>query len=585
MRTDKYRLAWIVCLLLLAGFIANSISSYYVSRDNVRKTITDSSLPLTSDNIYSVIQRDLLQPVFISSMMANDAFLREWTIAGEQDVAPLQRYLSEIRREYETVTSFFVSEATRNYYYFGGILKQVDPDEYRDIWYFRVREMDEAFEINVDYDMANQDAMTIFVNYRVYDFDGNFIGATGTGLTVTRVNELIYEYQERFGREIFFVDRAGEIVLGPRSIARFGDIHNVPGLDAKADALLQDRLEDFSYRRNGETYFVNSRFVPELDWFLIVEQTENQLLAPLRETLFMNLGLALLITCIVAFVCISAIRRHQHSLESQNEELLFANRAIEAQKAQLQTSASELEQVNRSLAELNREKDDFLSIVAHDLRNPLNGVLGFSEEIRHRLPEGDAVVREYLEEIRTSGYHMLDLISDILNVSSIESFNGELQLNSANWNELVREACDLVAGQAARKHIELKVELDPVADTEVRTRSKWMGICFNNLLSNAIKYAPKSSTVHVRTGRGEQGWVFEVRDQGPGLRPDEINRVFDKFVRLSSKPTDGETSTGLGLYIVQKMCKRLNATVQVESEFGHGAVFRICHPEHLAETV
>lgn len=137
---SRYRLAWMVCLLLLIGFVANSISNYMVSRHNVRKTITESSLPLTSDNIYSVIQRDLLQPIFISSMMGNDAFLREWTIAGEKDIAPIQRYLNEIVREYNTVTSFFVSENTRNYYYAGGLLKQVSEDEPRDEWYFRVRD-------------------------------------------------------------------------------------------------------------------------------------------------------------------------------------------------------------------------------------------------------------------------------------------------------------------------------------------------------------------------------------------------------------------------------------------------------------
>jgi hypothetical protein len=211
----RYRLAWVVCLLLLAGFLANSISIYYVSRDNVRRTISDSSLPLTSDNIYSVIQRDLLRPIFISSMMANDAFLRDWTLAGEQDVGQMQRYLDEIRREYGTITSFFISESSRNYYYWGGVLKQVDPQEPRDVWYFRVRDMQEPFEINVDYDMANRDTMTIFVNYRVYDYNQNFIGAAGTGLTVNRVNQLIEEYEETLRAGDLFVDGEGRIVLSP----------------------------------------------------------------------------------------------------------------------------------------------------------------------------------------------------------------------------------------------------------------------------------------------------------------------------------------------------------------------------------
>lgn len=77
--------AWLLCGILLAGFLFNSISDYVVARENVRKTLTESTLPLTSDNVYSEIQRDLLRPVFIASLMANDTFLRDWAINGEQD--------------------------------------------------------------------------------------------------------------------------------------------------------------------------------------------------------------------------------------------------------------------------------------------------------------------------------------------------------------------------------------------------------------------------------------------------------------------------------------------------------------------
>ncbi|MGE9294806.1 MAG: cache domain-containing protein, partial [Puniceicoccales bacterium] len=183
---------------------------------------------MTSDNIYSEIQQDLLRPIFISSMMANDAFLRDWALSGEKNVDQIKRFLEEIRREYDTVTSFFVSEETRNYYYGGGILKQVNQDEPRDVWYFRVSEMDQPFEINVDVDMANKDALTIFVNYRVYDYEQNYIGVAGTGLTVNHVNAMIEEYEEQFNREIFFVSNDGQIVLGPQGgpLATYDSISN-----------------------------------------------------------------------------------------------------------------------------------------------------------------------------------------------------------------------------------------------------------------------------------------------------------------------------------------------------------------------
>ena len=122
-----------------------------------------SELPLTSDNVYSEIQRDLLPSIFIASLMANDTFLRSWVIGGEKDPASITRYLKEISEKYNTMTSFFVSEKSRIYYQAKGILKKVSPDSPRDVWFFRVRKMDPIYEINVDPDMANHDTMTIFL--------------------------------------------------------------------------------------------------------------------------------------------------------------------------------------------------------------------------------------------------------------------------------------------------------------------------------------------------------------------------------------------------------------------------------------
>ena len=210
---NKIRLILIITLLLAAGFLATSLASYYVARAALRSEIARNELPLTSDSIYSEIRHDLLRPVFISSLMATDTFLRDWVIGGEIDKDRIVKYLKEIQVKHGTYTSFFVSEKSRIYYHADGILKKVSPDEARDRWYFRVREMADDYEINVDPDMANQDAMTIFVNYRVYDYDHHYIGATGVGLTVGAVKALIKTYQERYNRTIYFVDRQGVVKL------------------------------------------------------------------------------------------------------------------------------------------------------------------------------------------------------------------------------------------------------------------------------------------------------------------------------------------------------------------------------------
>lgn len=158
---NKYKLVAAISILLIAGFLVTSLARFFVSRASLRSEIVLNELPLTSDNIYSEIRHDLLRPVFISALMATDAFLRDWVLSGESDVRLVVKYLKEIQTQHDTFTSFFVSEESRNYYHADGVLKTISPNEPRDAWYFRVRAMTGDYEINVDPDLANKDAMTI----------------------------------------------------------------------------------------------------------------------------------------------------------------------------------------------------------------------------------------------------------------------------------------------------------------------------------------------------------------------------------------------------------------------------------------
>ena len=169
-----------ISALLIVGSLVTSFSAFIVSRNSLRSEIQTNTLPLTSDKVYSEVQRDLLRPVFISSLMASDTFLRDWILSGEADPEAAVKYLNEVQRKYETTTAFLVSERTHRYYQAEGVLKTVSEEEPRDAWYFRVRALQEDYEINIDPDLANDDALTIFVNYRVYGYEGNYIGATGS---------------------------------------------------------------------------------------------------------------------------------------------------------------------------------------------------------------------------------------------------------------------------------------------------------------------------------------------------------------------------------------------------------------------
>ncbi len=311
----KHRFALLISLLLITGFLATSLVSYTVSVTQLKRGLSESILPLTGDTIYSEIQKDLIRPIFIASMMASDTFVRDWVLSGEQDVDRMTRYLAEVKNKYQTITSFFVSERSGLYYHPDGILKRVHADEPRDVWYYRVRAMETPYELNVDRDMANSDAMTIFINHRVDDYQGNFIGATGCGLSVTTITELLAAYEQRYRRHIFFVDARGGIVFASGGAPKAQSLDHVEGIRDIAPTILTQEQGSFSYERDGQTYVLDTRLLKELGWHLLVEQSMAPEMRLLRRTLLINLATGLVFGLLILAVVQRIIVHYQSRLE------------------------------------------------------------------------------------------------------------------------------------------------------------------------------------------------------------------------------------------------------------------------------
>ncbi|MCB5187925.1 sensor domain-containing diguanylate cyclase [Methylobacillus caricis] len=314
---NRYKLILLISVILATGFLATSIVSYQVSRLSIHDSIVNSTLPLTSDNIYSEIQKDLVRPIFVSSMMASDTFLRDWIIDGEADIGKISKYLQEVQTSYGAFVSFLVSEKTANYYYGEGLLKQVSPEEERDAWYYRVRELKYPYEINVDRDMAHADVLTIFINYRVLDYAGEYLGAVGVGLAVNSVQKLIIHYQKKFKRNVYFVNDQGEVQLSGNPIQPLGsNIMEGSVLQKLFQRAKANGTETFEYEYDGTQQLINIRYIPELKWFLFVEQSESEATSDIRHALYINVLLCLVVTAIVVLLTHIALRRYQAELET-----------------------------------------------------------------------------------------------------------------------------------------------------------------------------------------------------------------------------------------------------------------------------
>lgn len=325
LRSALFSQRWLVLTLIAllgAGFLATSFLSYYASRTSIRDSIVNTELPLTSDTVYSEIQKDLVRPILISSMMSRDTFLRDWVVAGERDPAQMTRYLNEVMTHYGAYTAFFISNNSLTYYQAKGVLKKIRADEPRDAWYFRVRDMTTPYEINVDVDMANQDSLTFFINYKVYDYQDNFIGAAGVGLTVDAVIKLIDTYQQRYQRSVYFVDTEGRLVLtgaegGPQGARTGQALSELDSMKALLEKLPKPHSGSYEYSTQGQGHFLNVRFIPELNWYLFVDKREGNALHEIRQSLYLNLLICLVVTLVVLILLNRVIKRFQSRIEAQ----------------------------------------------------------------------------------------------------------------------------------------------------------------------------------------------------------------------------------------------------------------------------
>lgn len=242
---------------------------------------------------------------------------------------------------------------------------------------------------------------------------------------------------------------------------------------------------------------------------------------------------------------------------------------------------SKLKNHSASLTTLNQEKNEFLGIVAHDLKNPLSAILGFAELIQEA--DGDLTREELLEyarNIQVSSRNMFQLITNLLDVNIIESGKINLHLEYINISPILQSVIAAYAERAKRKNItvcvdNISIRHDAIADILLVQQ------ILDNLISNAIKYSPQSKMVYIRVIDSKEQIRCEIQDEGQGLSTDEQQKLFTKFTRLSTKPTAGEHSTGLGLFIVKKLVTAMNGQVWCESEPGKGTTFITTLPKDV----
>lgn len=238
----------------------------------------------------------------------------------------------------------------------------------------------------------------------------------------------------------------------------------------------------------------------------------------------------------------------------------------------------ELMEANRQLTELNQEKNKFLGIAAHDLRNPIGVALSFAELLITEFETFlDEEKKRYLHVILDRCEFSIKLLNDLLDISKIEAGKLELVFESLNYVDFIEKLILEYKVFAKKKHIAIEFRYADFNHffTFDRTRIEQV---LMNLANNAIKFSPKDTTVTIMVEKSGDFVKTSITDQGIGIPAEELNLLFQPFQKTSTKPTDGESSTGLGLAISKKIIEEHGGKIAAESSVGKGSVFYFTLP-------
>jgi signal transduction histidine kinase len=238
----------------------------------------------------------------------------------------------------------------------------------------------------------------------------------------------------------------------------------------------------------------------------------------------------------------------------------------------------EIEEKGRELEIANKHKSEFLANMSHELRTPLNDIIGFSEALLEKMfGEINEKQKDYLQDIHSSGQHLLSLINDILDLAKVEAGRMELNLGTFDLPAAIANALTLIRERAMRHGIGLSVEVDSRLG-ELNADERKLKQILLNLLSNAVKFTPEGGKIKVVARRVDDMVEIAVSDMGIGIALKDQATVFEEFKQVGSDYTRKAEGTGLGLALTRKLVELHGGTIRLESEPGKGSTFTFTLP-------
>lgn len=307
----------------------------------------------------------------------------------------------------------------------------------------------------------------------------------------------------------------------------------------------------------GADVIVSFTKIPDTDWFIIVS-IEHDVVVGTRTTNLRQIGkMSLMSVMVIVVISLS---------------LVFLILSLSQKKTKAKNR--ELEQLNLQLQHANRAKSIFLSNMSHDIRTPMNAVIGFTTLAAENV-ENTQLVRDYLTKILSASKHLLSLINDILDMSRIESGKLRLEETETNLSDIITNIKAILSGKIKEKQLKFYVNVVNVTNTEVHCDKTRLNQILLNLLSNSVKFTPEGGTITLtltqKKASEELGeYEIRVKDTGIGMSQEFVEHIFETFERERSSTVSGIQGTGLGMPICKNLVELMGGTILVDTEKDKG---------------
>lgn len=315
---QRNKVGLLISLIILIGIVAIVFFSFTTYSKIIKDDVLNIS-KLTSTNIYSEINNELTKPIFVSLTMANDSFVKQWLQLEEpQRNQQIIDYLAGIRNKYNYHSVFLISAESLNYFHYNGLFKTISPLDDHDQWYYDFINLDQLYVLDVDQDQVDHQRLTIFINCKILDDQGNLLGVAGVGIEMTYVQELLENFERDYDLEAFLVDEQG--LIQAHTNPDLIENQNINDLDiyAAIGSELYNITDAINVFNDDDLYnqqYIISHYIEELGWYLIVQKDTSELAQSFNQQLYYDLFVVILVLASVLIIVQRIINKNDAQMK------------------------------------------------------------------------------------------------------------------------------------------------------------------------------------------------------------------------------------------------------------------------------